>query len=71
MITHLSSGARKKLKDLNQQVGEHVYAISQLYAPIFIFKCLIVQAHQLSTCLQPDNTIRDSECPMHVAQSYA
>jgi hypothetical protein len=38
MITYLSCGAertgaertRKKLKDLNQQVGEHVYAFAQV-----------------------------------------
>jgi hypothetical protein len=45
MITYLSrgvEGACKKLKDLNQQGGEHVYAVAQSYAPIFIFKCLIV-----------------------------
>ena len=44
MITHLSTradGARKKFKDLNEQVGEHVDAVAQSYAPIFIFQCLL------------------------------
>jgi len=54
MITHLSSradGARKKLKDLNEQVGEHVYAVAQSYASIFIFQCLLY----VYNCLQLDN----------------
>ena len=44
MITHLSTradGACKKFKDLNEQVGEHVDAVAQSYAPIFIFQCLL------------------------------
>ena len=51
MITHLSTradGACKKFKDLNEQVGEHVDAVAQLYAPIFIFQCLLY----VSNCLQ-------------------
>ena len=45
MIMHLSSrvdGACKKLTDLNEQVGEHVYAVAQSYAPMFIFFYLSV-----------------------------
>ena len=44
MITHLSTradGARKKFKDHNEQVGEHVDAVAQSYAPIFVFQCLL------------------------------